>query len=250
MQGMAGPTPDPKTAGNPRGGLLLRVVPPVAASIIKAWCLTCRVKARINEHAERRAVEEYGGAVYATWHQRMFYFFHDFGSRHVTMMISRSKDGEFANEVALRLGFLSVRGSSKRGGRDAMNELIDTLRSGGHTAGMMADGPTGPPRVLKMGTVKIARETGKPIIPMMYGARRRIVLNSWDRYFLPVPFTDIVIFHGSPILVPGNADAQMCERIRQDVERIMNEMADTCDTYWGGVPVGKPGFDLPLSDGA
>ncbi len=227
-----------------KDGLLKKVLPALAARLIKTWCLTCRVRARINESAERNAVAEFGGAVYATWHQRMFYFFHDFGSRHVTMMISRSKDGDIANEVALRLGFLSVRGSSKRGGKDAMHELIDRLKSGGHTAGMMADGPTGPPRVLKMGTIRIARDTGKPVIPMMYGARRRIVLETWDRYFLPVPFTDIVIFHGDPIIVPADADNAECERIRQLVERTLNDMAYVCDTYFGGSPVGKPGFDL------
>jgi lysophospholipid acyltransferase (LPLAT)-like uncharacterized protein len=145
--------------------LVTKAVSAVTALVIWFWCRTCRVKARINEHAERSAVKASNGAVYATWHQRMFYFFYDFGSRHVTMMISRSRDGDYANEVALKLGFLSVRGSSRKGGRNAMNELVERLNAGGHTAGMMADGPTGPPRVLKMGTVKIARETASPSSP-------------------------------------------------------------------------------------
>ncbi|MGC9325845.1 MAG: lysophospholipid acyltransferase family protein [Desulfomonilia bacterium] len=225
--------------------ILLRCLPPVIAGIIKLWNTTCRVEKRINEAVERTAVKDYNGAVYATWHQRMFYFFHDFGSRHVTMMISRSKDGEYANEVALRLGFYSVRGSATRNGRKAMHELIEKLQEGGHTAGMMADGPQGPPRVLKMGTVRIARETGRPIIPMMYGAQRKIVFKSWDRYFLPVPFTRVVLYHGDPFFVPLDADEEECERIRRNVEQKMNEMADFCDAYWGGRPVGKPGYDLP-----
>lgn len=225
--------------------ILLKTVPPPVAALIKKWCRTCTVVQRINEESERNSILEYNGAVYATWHQRMFYFFHDFGNKHVVMMISNSKDGDYANDVALRLGFLSVRGSRIRDGRKAMNQLIDILKQGGFTAGMMADGPIGPPRVLKMGTVKIARETGKPIIPMMYGARRKIVLKSWDRYILPVPFTDIVIYHGSPVFVPGDASEEECERIRREVELIMNQMADVCDAHWGGLPVGKPGFDLP-----
>jgi len=225
--------------------VLLRVVPSVAAFLIRTWCRTCKVEIRINQHAEAAAVRECNGAVFATWHQRMFYFFHDFGSRHVTMMISSSRDGEYANRVALRLGFRSVRGSTKKDGRNAMYELIDKLRKGGHTAGMMADGPTGPPRILKMGTIKIAKETGRPIIPMMYGAKRKIVLKSWDRYLLPLPFAKIVIYHGTPIFVPVDASEETCEQIRKDVERIMNEMADFCDTFWGANPVGKPGYDLP-----
>ena len=228
--------------------LLLHLAPPIAAGAIKLWNRTCRVVVRENEERELAALHENGGCIYATWHQRMFWFFHDFGSRHVTMMISRSKDGEYANAVALRLGFYSVRGSNSLKGREAMYYLVELLKErAGHKAGMMADGPNGPPRQLKMGTIKIARETGLPIIPMMYGAKRRIVFQSWDRYFLPCPFTDIVVLHGVPVFVPVDADEEECERLRRLVTDRMNEMADRCDTWWGGIPVGKPGFDLPAS---
>jgi hypothetical protein len=225
--------------------MLLFAVSDLVALLIKAWCRTCFIDARINELAEVNAVRASHGAVYATWHQRMFYFFHDFGARHVTMMISRSNIGDYANRVALRLGFYSVRGSPRKAGRKAMHDLIEKIKAGGHTAGMMADGSKGPARVLKMGAIKIAKETGKPVIPMMYGAKKKIVLWSWDRYFLPVPFTKVVIYHGDPVPVPPDADEEECERIRQKIENIMNEMADVCDSYWGGKPVGKPGFDLP-----
>ncbi len=228
--------------------LLLRWGPPLIAALLKLWCRSCRVVARENEERELAAVKRYDGCVYPTWHQRMFYFFYDFGARHVTMMISKSKDGEYANALALRLGFYSVRGSATRGGRTAMHELIDKVNGGGHKAGMMADGPKGPPRRLKMGSVIIARATGRPIIPMMVGAKRKIVFKSWDRYFLPVPFTQVVLLHGEPVFVPPDADEAQCEDIRRLVETRMNEMADRCDRWWGGEPVGKPGHDLPAPD--
>lgn len=226
--------------------LLLRVGPAVVSALLKAWCGSCRLVHRENEGAERDAIAQFGGCVYPTWHQRMFYFFYDFGARHVTMMISKSKDGEYANALAVRLGFRSVRGSATREGRTAMHALIELLRERrGETAGMMADGPKGPPRVLKMGTIKIARDTGMPIVPMMYGAEKRIVFRSWDRYFLPRPFTRVVILHGDPVVVPPDADDEECEAIRRRIERALNDMADRCDRWWGGEPVGKPGFDLP-----
>ncbi len=225
--------------------MLLKIVPPAAAFLIRIWCSTCRIENRVNEPCERDAFETSGGAVYATWHQRMFYFFRDFGGRHVIMLISRSRDGEYAHRVAGRLGFQSVRGSAKKSGSiSAIHELIRKLRKERQAAGLMADGPTGPARELKMGVVKLARATGKPLIPMMYGAQRRIVLKSWDRYILPLPFSRIVIFHGSPIAVPRDAGEDECEEIRIMTQRILNDMADACDTYWGGEPVGKPGFYL------
>ncbi len=225
--------------------LLLKTAPPAAAFLIRGWCRSCRVVKRINAEHEILSAAENGGCVYATWHQRMFYFFEDFGSRHVTMMISQSKDGEYANALANKMGFYSVRGSRSRDGKKAMHELIDLMKKGGYTAGMMADGPTGPPRVLKMGTIRIARETGKPIIPMMYGARHKIILKSWDKYIIPIPCTRIVIYHGDPVFVPRDAGDEECEQIRKQVEQTMNEMADFCDAFWRGSPVGKPGYDLP-----
>jgi len=227
--------------------LLLKFGPSIAAFLLRLWNRSCRVVHREHEQRELDTVRKCGGCVYPTWHQRMFYFYYDFGSRHVTMMISRSKDGEYANALALKLGFYSVRGSATREGKRAMHELIDLLKTGqGRKAGMMADGPKGPPRQLKMGSIKIARETGLPIIPMMYGARRRLVFKSWDRYFLPRPFTKIVVLHGEPVFVPPDADDAECERLRQLITDRLNEMADRCDRWWGGEPVGKPGFDLPL----
>ncbi|MCZ7582728.1 MAG: DUF374 domain-containing protein [Deltaproteobacteria bacterium] len=125
--------------------LALAVLPPIAAAILRLWCGSCRVVARENEAAELEAVRKYGGCVYPTWHQRMFYFFHDFGARQVTMMISKSKDGEYANALALKLGFYSVRGSGTYQGRTAMQVLIEKLKPHeGHKAGMMADGPKRP----------------------------------------------------------------------------------------------------------
>ena len=226
--------------------LLLTVGPTVVAAVLRLWNGTCRVVYREHEQREREAVEKYGGCVYPTWHQRMWFFFSDFGARHVTMMISQSKDGEYANALALKLGFYSVRGSGTRGGKTAMHNLIERLNQHqGHKAGMMADGPKGPPRQLKMGSIMIARETGLPIIPMMCGAKRRIVFKSWDRYFLPVPFTQVVLLHGEPVFVSPDADDAEMERLRRLVTDRMNEMADRCDTWWGGRPVGKPGLDLP-----
>lgn len=225
----------------------MRIKSFLAAALLRYWCRTCRLVVCENEAREIAIRRQYGGCIYAIWHQRMFYFGEYFGSRHVTMMISRSRDGDFAAAIFQRLGFRAVRGSGSRYYRSALVALVRELKSGPHSAGMMADGPQGPPRILKNGAVMLARKTGLPIIPMMYGAKRRIVFNSWDRYFVPAPFTQVSVLYGEPVFVPAKADRDACERIRQLIEKRLNQMADRCDTFWGGDPVGKPGFDLPAS---
>jgi len=213
--------------------LVMAVVCPLAALLIKLLMCSCRV-ARIegteNERSALAASE--GRVVYATWHQRMSYHFHFAGPRHPIMMISRSRDGEYAARLASWLGFKEVRGSSRRGGSSALRELIHRIRKG-ESAGMLADGPTGPPRIAKIGTVIIARDTFSPILPVLWGADRCWVLNSWDRYLIPKPFARVVIYFCRPISVPGSAKKRDLEEYRRRLEEALNYGARWCDAYFG-----------------
>jgi len=213
--------------------ILLWVIPPLAALLIKLLMLTCRVIRVEGQDRERAAISRSGGgAVYATWHQRMPYHFHYFGSRHVTVMISQSRDGEYVARVAAWLGFKNVRGSSTRGGSKAMRELVKRIREG-EIGGMLADGPLGPARVAKMGSVAIARDAEVPLIPVLWGADRCWIFNSWDRYLVPKPFARVVIFYAEPIWIPQSAVEEELEGYRRLFEERLNQGARWCDEQFG-----------------
>ena len=213
--------------------LLLRIVPPLAALLIKALMLTCRVVKREGLERGREAVSRAGGgAIYPTWHQRMPYLFHHFGSRHVTTMISKSRDGEYAARVASWLGFKGVRGSSSRGGPRALKELVQKIKEGVIT-GMLADGPQGPARVAKMGSLIMAREAGVPIIPVLWGADRCWVFNSWDKYLVPKPFARIAILYAEPLWIPPSAKRDELETFRRLFENRLNQGTKWCDEVFG-----------------
>ena len=213
--------------------LLLRVIPPLAALLIKALMLSCRVVKVVGMEKVREAISRSGGgAVYATWHQRMLYHSHHFGSRHVTVMISKSKDGEYAVRLASWLGFKNVRGSSTRGGSKALKELVQRIRAG-EIGGMLADGPQGPARVAKMGSVIMARNAEVPLGPVLWGADRCWIFNSWDRYLVPKPFARVVIYYAEPIWVPYSAERKELEEHRRLFEERLNQGARWCDEQFG-----------------
>jgi lysophospholipid acyltransferase (LPLAT)-like uncharacterized protein len=83
-----------------------------------------------------------------------------------------------------------VRGSSSRLGREAASALVDTLRAG-HDIGITPDGPRGPCYEFKPGGVIVARRTQAPILLIggEFGAAWR--LGSWDRFYLPKPFSRV-----------------------------------------------------------
>jgi len=211
----------------------LAIVPPIAALLIKGYLLSCRKSTVVGEAEANEAFSAAGNrAVYVTWHQRMSYHFHYFGSRHVIMMISQSRDGEYASRVAALLGFKNVRGSSTRGGTMATRQLIRGIRQGG-SAGILADGPLGPARVAKIGSVILARETGAPIIPVLWGADRCWILDTWDQYLIPKPFARIAIRFEKPIWVPAKASREELEKYRLVLEKELNDGTRWCDQYFG-----------------
>jgi len=213
--------------------ILLALMPPLVAGLVKLLMLSCRV---IKVEGKEREMDAFsrseGGAIYVTWHQRMAYHFHYFGSRHVTVMISQSRDGEYVSRMAKWLGFRNVRGSSTRGGRAALKELIQKIKDG-EIGGMLADGPLGPARVAKIGSVILARNTQVPLIPVLWSADRCWILNTWDRYLIPKPFARIVFYYGEPLWVPGTADKKQLESFRTILENRLNQGTSWCDAYFG-----------------
>ncbi len=139
------------------------------------------------------------------------------------VMISRSWDGELIDRCLRRWGYDSTRGSSSSHGREALDELIDMIKEKNYCSGLAIDAPRGPSRKVKMGIVKIGRETGQPIVPAVSWATRQIQFNSWDRMILPLPFSTIVMAWGKPTFVPPGLDNEAYERLRQEIEDNMNE---------------------------
>jgi lysophospholipid acyltransferase (LPLAT)-like uncharacterized protein len=213
--------------------IFLRVIPPLVALLVKLLMLSCRVIKVEGEEEHREALARSGGgAIYVTWHQRMPYHFHYFGSRHVTVMISQSRDGEYVSRMAKWLGFRNVRGSSTRGGRVALKELIQRIRNG-EIGGMLADGPLGPAREAKKGAIVMARDTRVPLIPILWSADRCWLLHTWDRYMIPKPFARIVFYYAEPIWVPRFSKTEELESYRTILENRLNEGTSWCDAHFG-----------------
>ncbi len=213
--------------------LLLRVIPPLVALLVKLLMQTCRITKVEGQEREKEALIRSGGrAVYATWHQRMAYHARYFGSRHITILISQSRDGEYGARIAARLGFRSVRGSSTRGGIGALREMIERIKRG-ELAGVFADGPLGPPRIAKMGAIIMARSADAPLIPVLWGADRCWCLNTWDRYLIPKPFARVAVYFAEPIWIPASTKREGLEQFRTLLEGRLNEGARWCDEQFG-----------------
>jgi lysophospholipid acyltransferase (LPLAT)-like uncharacterized protein len=151
-------------------------------------------------------------------------------------MISRSLDGEMTAAIARQFGYTPVRGSSSRGGRKALHQMIDVMNKGDkkYLCGTAVDGPQGPPRKLKKGMVAVARQTGALFVPMACSGDRVITFTrAWDQTILPKPFSRMVIEFGEPVAIPEDIPDDQIEPLCQQLEEELNQMTDRLDHLCG-----------------
>ena len=213
--------------------ILFWILIPIFSLFVRLLYISCRVVKLEGEENEKEAIDMSGDKViYASWHQRLFYQIHRLRKRRIRVMISQSRDGEYIARLVNWLGLKDVRGSSTSGGVDALKDLVRKIKDGAN-GGMIPDGPTGPPREAKIGTIILSRMTGAPIIPISWGADRCWVFNSWDRFMIPKPFACIAYYYGEPILVPHSAKVPEMEEYRKLLDERLNEITRRCDDFFG-----------------
>jgi lysophospholipid acyltransferase (LPLAT)-like uncharacterized protein len=150
----------------------------------------------------------------------------------VRVLVSHHRDGEVTARVAEKFGAGTVRGSRgkakswlKKGGVSAFLELKASLDEG-FTVILTADSTLGVARRAGPGVVALARASGKAIVGIGIAASRRVVVNSWDRTVVPLPFGTIAVVPTPVIWVPGDATDAVMEEKRRELEEALNAATD------------------------
>ena len=202
--------------------LALAAGPALGAIAVRMLAGTLRVKTEEATVAPLWAARV--PVIYATWHGRLLLLPWLYGWRGAHALTSRSRDGEIVSRWIRRFGLVPVRGSSSRGGADALRELTRAVRAGREVV-VVPDGPRGPREVLKPGVIVLARLSGAPIVPMAVGASREWRLRSWDEFRIPRPFARCVVRFGEPIRVSRTADRAAEEAARKEVEAALRGLS-------------------------
>jgi len=161
--------------------------------------------------------------LFALWHGRMFLPIQAHRHQGIVTMASQSQDGEIIARWLDRNGYVVVRGSTSRGGGQALRRMVRQVRSGRHAA-LTVDGPKGPPRVVQQGVVQLARMTGAWILPITYASFGPRFLSSWDRYLLPGPFSRNLIAYGETFpITETTSDEDAALRIGSAIDAATRE---------------------------
>jgi lysophospholipid acyltransferase (LPLAT)-like uncharacterized protein len=169
--------------------------------------------------------------IYAFWHGRIFMGTFFFRKRGIVVMTSQNRDGEYIAGVISRFGYSPARGSSTRGGRGALVEMIRALRKAKDVA-FTVDGPKGPRYVAKPGAVWIASKSGAPVLPFNISVERKWVLNSWDRFHIPWPFSRTYLLIGSPIYVERSGSEEAMELAQRSLQAELEGLLARADARY------------------
>ncbi len=161
-------------------------------------------------------------AVYSIWHcdiMLLGYFSRNEGIR---VLISEHRDGELSARIIRKMGFGAIRGSTTRGGLQALLTVDKILKEEGvFDLAFTPDGPRGPRKKLQKGVIYAASRTGFPLIPIGTAVDRYWEIGSWDRLRIPKPFSRCYINIGPEIHVPPNLKKEDLDPYREQVEESM-----------------------------
>lgn len=197
---------------------------------LDALMRTTRTRTRGDEHFQR-FWREGRPVVFTLWHGRLLPATYHHRGQGVVTLVSQHRDGEYITRVVRRWGYTAVRGSSTRGGLEALRDLIRHVKAGRSLA-ITPDGPRGPFEVMKPGPLLIAQRTGAPVIPVATSADRRWFFGSWDRFLVPKPFARLQIEYGEPVFVPRGATEEALAEIALDVQARIGELKRRVETPW------------------
>ena len=168
--------------------------------------ISSRLKITGEEHLIN-AVKSDRSVFVALWHGRMLYTGWTIRKYNIVVLVSSSRDGEIITRIVRKWGLGAIRGSSRRGSRQALREMTLTMSQPDSVLAVTMDGPKGPRHVAKPGSLSLAVKKNAVIIPTSgTSTRSKTFPKSWDQQQIPKPFGTVHVRYGEPIEVSSDMD--------------------------------------------
>jgi lysophospholipid acyltransferase (LPLAT)-like uncharacterized protein len=208
-----------------RSPLLTKFVGWFAASLFHALARTLRYRPIFEAENLDPTGHTTRPQIYALWHDSILVPLakQAIHRTRVAALVSRHQDGAYLAEFMERMGVRSVRGSTARGGDQALRELM-RLDEQWHIY-ITPDGPRGPHHQIKPGLIYLASRTGRPVIPVVtHFANAWHFPGKWTGLYIPKPFSENWYLAGEPIFVPPDQSREQIETHRAHVQAEMERL--------------------------
>jgi len=185
--------------------------------ITKFICFSIRWKC-YDEDQKSNVINNKDQYIFCCWHNRLFLGPHLLPrNRIINALQSSHSDGMITSIAFKYLGMNVILGSSMKGGMQAFRKMVKCIKNGESIA-ITPDGPKGPKETVKEGVIKLAQITGIPIVPLVWSTKKFKIIDSWDNFVIPFPFSKGIYTFGKPIYVDKKISENNFEIVRLEVE--------------------------------
>lgn len=185
---------DKKSSGTAETSYLQRCILSCAAGLVLLWWRTLRFQ--LDRSVCELIRQHPSASVMLLWHNRLFaapeFYRRHLKQRRMAALISTSSDGAWLAGFLERVGIRPVRGSRYNRGAQALRECLSALNDGCDVA-ITPDGSRGPVYVMKPGSAALAIKTGAPVCLFSFQYATAWRARSWDRFFVPLPFSRVSV---------------------------------------------------------
>jgi lysophospholipid acyltransferase (LPLAT)-like uncharacterized protein len=218
-------------------------------ALFRAWWSTLRIHIVCPDTASDPRGHS-SQLILSMWHEDLVAGCVSFRNRNLKVLVSHSNDGNYITRTIEGIGFSTIRGSSKRGGAQALREMIRAV--GENCIAITPDGPTGPRREVKEGITYLASRAEAPIVALGCAYSNGHRFRSWDQTVLMWPWSRVVIYVMPRLEVPRSSGKDELDGYTAELQQRM-KTAQTCATQilaeWQRT--GRPpamGIALPTHD--
>ena len=149
-----------------------------------------------------------------------------FRQRGYHVLISQSRDGDIISNISKKFGYNLFRGSSNRGGKEAMEKMYQffSLNPSGKLV-ITPDGPTGPEHKVKPGAFQLAQNSQRPVVPVIVDVKRSWKFKNWHTFYFSKPFSKMRVVIGQPLYFKENESIKAGVQKIEDALKKVDEVA-------------------------
>jgi len=156
--------------------------------------MTCRWRVEGLSHLNK-ALKKDMPIMLCSWHRELLFVSRYFKNSPLNIhgISSTHFDSEVLGKLLSSWKINLIKGSSSRGWVHVLKQIIKLSKNSSNIVVLNNDGPKGPPLVAKSGSLAAANKYGYQFLAISGASSKRWRLSSWDRTFIPKPFSSILV---------------------------------------------------------
>jgi len=184
--------------------------------------LTCRWRV-FGQEDLLRALSKKQPIMLCMWHEQLVFVSRFFKNTSLNFygIISTHFDAEIYSKILRNWKIKLIRGSSTRGWTNVVKQMIKVFQTTNAVVAITNDGPQGPPKIAKEGSLSVAKKYNAQIVVAAATASRFWRINSWDKTILPKPFSTIYVQFSKPsVSTQKTTTKEIASLINKNIESL------------------------------